>query len=122
MSLLHPKRCDNQIETTLTNDHICGRRPDEPAPCSGDSGAPMMCRKRDGSYFILGIVSFGGGSDLDSCPKSTLPYVFTRYALINDQFRHYYQTCFIILQSMFSITLDSSNVFKIFAENCRNKE
>ncbi|XP_033470375.1 ovochymase-1 isoform X1 [Epinephelus lanceolatus] len=41
----------------ITDSHIC-THPAGSASCMGDSGAPLLCRKR-GAYFLFGVVTWG---------------------------------------------------------------
>ncbi|XP_074481238.1 ovochymase-1 isoform X2 [Sebastes fasciatus] len=55
----------------ITDSHIC-THPAGSASCMGDSGAPLLCRKR-GAYFLFGVVTWGSGR----CDAEK-PAIFTR--------------------------------------------
>ncbi|XP_041819476.1 ovochymase-1 isoform X2 [Chelmon rostratus] len=43
----------------ISESHICSHPAGSPS-CMGDSGAPLLCRKR-GAYFLFGVVTWGSG-------------------------------------------------------------
>ncbi|XP_052086018.1 plasma kallikrein-like [Mytilus californianus] len=65
-------RCSEYWKTNMDSDMICFGDGTY-GPCSGDSGSPMSC-KRNGRYYLTGIVSWG----TEGCDKQGYPSVFTR--------------------------------------------
>ncbi|XP_075240502.1 anionic trypsin-like isoform X2 [Convolutriloba macropyga] len=75
--ILKPSVCEkafNTHKTMFTKNMICaGYLNAEADSCQGDSGAPLMCKKPSGQFFIGGLVSWGNG-----CAKKGFPGVYSR--------------------------------------------
>ncbi|XP_020346222.1 transmembrane protease serine 9-like [Oncorhynchus kisutch] len=59
-------------EDLITDTQLC-TDPAGSVSCMGDSGAPLLCQKRNGVFFLFGVVTWGS----PSCDLST-PAVFSR--------------------------------------------
>ncbi|CAK6983661.1 ovochymase-1 [Scomber scombrus] len=58
LTLVNQTTCREKWGSSLISDsHICSH-PAGSASCMGDSGAPLLCRKR-GAYFLFGVVTWG---------------------------------------------------------------
>lgn len=58
----------------ISEDHICATARLDGAACNGDSGGPILRKAKAGTWFQVGIVSFGVGQ---SC-VSDIPTIYTR--------------------------------------------
>uniref|UniRef100_A0A8C2WUK9 Ovochymase 1 n=1 Tax=Cyclopterus lumpus TaxID=8103 RepID=A0A8C2WUK9_CYCLU len=57
LTLVNQTTCREKWGGLVTDSHICSH-PAGSISCMGDSGAPLLCRKR-GSYFLFGVVTWG---------------------------------------------------------------
>ncbi|XP_013887662.1 ovochymase-1 isoform X2 [Austrofundulus limnaeus] len=57
LTLVNETTCVEKWGDFVNNAHICSH-PAGSASCTGDSGAPLFCQKRD-TYFLFGVVSWG---------------------------------------------------------------
>uniref|UniRef100_A0A673AIH0 pancreatic elastase II n=1 Tax=Sphaeramia orbicularis TaxID=375764 RepID=A0A673AIH0_9TELE len=59
----------------VTNSMVCAGGDGQLASCNGDSGGPLNCQTSDGSWDVVGVVSFGSSM---GCNYPKKPSVFTR--------------------------------------------
>ncbi|TEA33544.1 hypothetical protein DBR06_SOUSAS3910101, partial [Sousa chinensis] len=67
----------NNVKNTM----VCAGGDGVISACNGDSGGPLNCQAKDGSWELRGIVSFGSGL---SCNTLKKPTVFTRVSAYNN--------------------------------------
>ena len=60
--------------------------------CDGDSGGPMVARRKTGSYALLGVASFGTDKD---CSKSGEAAVYTSVYYYLPWISHFVDLTFI---------------------------
>ncbi|TKC35915.1 hypothetical protein EI555_020735, partial [Monodon monoceros] len=67
----------NNVKDTM----VCAGGDGVISACNGDSGGPLNCQAKNGSWEVRGIVSFGSGL---SCNTLKKPTVFTRVSAYNN--------------------------------------
>lgn len=80
------ENCTNEyqdIDFELLPTHLCAGGENGKDSCSGDSGGPLM-RLVHGSWYLLGVVSFG----LKSCGTQSTPSVYSNVAEYMDWIRN----------------------------------
>lgn len=77
--VLNHQQCGRQWGTVFQDDIVCFRSEGR-GPCQGDSGGGMVCRRTDGRFSLVGIISWGR----EDCVHHEHPSVLTKVSTYRD--------------------------------------
>ncbi|XP_064099125.1 LOW QUALITY PROTEIN: transmembrane protease serine 4-like [Macrobrachium nipponense] len=74
VNIIEGSKCKEVFEKDWTTGMICAGAPGKDA-CQGDSGGPLLLKTEDGTWVLVGLVSFGMG-----CAREDIPGVYLNIA------------------------------------------
>jgi len=97
LPLVEHDQCQKMLRKTklgrrfqLHNSFLCAGGLSGKDSCLGDGGSPLMCQQEDGTFTLVGLVSWGVGG----CGKENVPGVYTNVL----QFVEFIDQCKLLLK------------------------